>query len=60
MMQMGRTPLMEASYYGHTEVMQLLINAGADTEQMDEVTHWSGGVEFLLYSHACRIKECDR
>jgi ankyrin repeat protein len=34
----GRTPLHQASYYGHSNVASLLLNNGADPHLKDTVT----------------------
>ena len=38
--QIGNTPLMEASNFGHLEVVQALLAAGVDMEAEDEVNGW--------------------
>jgi ankyrin repeat protein len=36
--QIGWTPLHEASYYGHIEVVRLLLDRGADIQAQTEVS----------------------
>jgi len=46
----GRTPLREASYNGHTEVVKVLLAVGADTNQATEVSR--------VFSSLCSIVVC--
>ncbi len=43
-MQGGYTALMEAAWYGHVNVVQCLVEAGANLEAADNVSEWSCGV----------------
>ncbi len=42
---LGQTPLIQASYCGHVEIVKLLLTAGAETDKID-----TGGNTALTYA----------
>ncbi len=58
--QYGQTPLWIASFYGHQKCMELLIDAGADVNEKDEVSvvhaHISVAETTSPVTHVCIIE----
>ncbi len=48
--QEGATPLWTASFYGHHKCMELLIDAGANVDVLEEV---SVSIKLLFYYNDC-------
>lgn len=42
-LQLGRSPLLTATFHGHLDVVKKLINAGADFNQTDKVSKECNG-----------------